>query len=369
MITKAAIRAEAARLMDFFRAAGAVPTEADILQPAQTLLDLYGEDIRARAYVTQDPLKGEMMLRPDFTVPVVLAHLESGCDGARYTYAGEVFRQQEEGAGRASEYIQVGYELFSADDPAAADAEVFALFQQVLLPLGLRAATGDIGILMAAVQGLATSAPRKAALLRHIWRPHRFRALIERYSGRAPVPSARACLLEEMAAGRKADDLIAAAGTLIGQRGADEIRERIAALVADAAEPPLSEGESALLDEILELRETLPMVLERLRDLEVDMPALGPAVARFAARIEALDAAGVDVDELAFEGSYGRSTMEYYDGFIFGFYAPAVPDRAPVASGGRYDALTRALGKGREHPAVGGVIRPELMLEIRKEGA
>ncbi|MDC3265334.1 hypothetical protein OAU61_04555, partial [Planktomarina temperata] len=44
---------------------------ADILQPADVLLDLYGEDIRARAYVTSDPLRGEQMLRPDFTVPVV----------------------------------------------------------------------------------------------------------------------------------------------------------------------------------------------------------------------------------------------------------------------------------------------------------
>ena len=73
MTPKAAIRAEGERLMAGFVAAGAVPVEADILQPAGTLLDLYGEDIRARAYVTDDPVRGEMMLRPDFTVPVVQA--------------------------------------------------------------------------------------------------------------------------------------------------------------------------------------------------------------------------------------------------------------------------------------------------------
>jgi len=69
--------------------------EADILQPARTLIDLYGEDIRARTYVTSDPLRGEMMLRPDFTVPLVLHHMANGEGEARYTYAGEVFRQQE----------------------------------------------------------------------------------------------------------------------------------------------------------------------------------------------------------------------------------------------------------------------------------
>ena len=71
-----------------------MPVEADMLLPADTLLDLYGEDIRARAYVTADPLRGEMMLRPDFTVPVVQAHMQ-GAEPARYCYLGEVFRKQD----------------------------------------------------------------------------------------------------------------------------------------------------------------------------------------------------------------------------------------------------------------------------------
>ena len=56
--------------------------------------------------------------------------------------------------------------------------------------------------------------------------------------------------------------------------------------------------------------------------------------------------------------------MEYYDGFVFGFYAPARPDLPPIATGGRYDALTRLLGRGRSIPAVGGVVRPDLLLEV-----
>ena len=89
------IRAEAKRIQNAFVAAGALPLEAEVLQPADTLLDLYGEDIRARAYVTQDPLRGERMLRPDFTVPVVQMHMAHGAEPARYTYSGEVFRRQE----------------------------------------------------------------------------------------------------------------------------------------------------------------------------------------------------------------------------------------------------------------------------------
>ena len=78
----------------------------------------------------------------------------------------------------------------------------------------------------------------------------------------------------------------------------------------------------------------------------------------------ALEARGIDVAALDFEGGYGRTTMEYYDGFVFGFYADSRPDLPPVALGGRYDALTRALGGPNAAPAVGGVIRPALTLEL-----
>ena len=145
------LRREAARLHGWFADKGAVPVECDVLLPAETLLDLYGEDIRGRAYVTQDPARGEMMLRPDFTVPVVEMHMAGGAEPARYTYAGDVFRRQEADPSRASEYPQVGFELFDRADPAAADAEVFALFRDVLGPFDLAAVTGDIGILTAAV--------------------------------------------------------------------------------------------------------------------------------------------------------------------------------------------------------------------------
>ncbi len=354
-MTKAAALAEAARLTALFQAAGGLPFEADILQPAADLLDLYGEDIRARAYVTQDPLRGELMLRPDFTLPVVMMHMSSGAEPARYTYQGEVFRRQEEDDGRPSEYLQVGYEVFARDDPAAADAEVFSLFSQALGHLPVTPVTGDFAFLTAAVRGLSTSAARKAALLRHIWRPARFRALLDRYSGRSAMPAGRAALLAD-------PDPMAAAEPLIGLRGADEIAARIAALRADAAEPPVGQGEVDLLSEILSLSSIAPLALELLGDIAAEMPAIAPAVDRMARRLEALSDRGVDVDSLQFEASHGRSAMEYYDGFVFSFQGPA--DHPPVATGGRYDALTKVLGQGRSIPAVGGVIRPDLVLEL-----
>ncbi len=361
------IRAEANRLSEFFIAQGALPVEAASLQPAEILLDLYGEDIRARAFVTHDAHNGEQMLRPDFTVPVVQMHMDEGAEPARYTYCGPVWRKQEASSDRASEYLQVGFEVFDRSDPAASDAEVFALFAELLNPLKLRAATGDLGILMAAVSGLATLNSRKAALKRHIWRPARFRQLLDRYSGKSPVPASRAALLQALN-NQSAEDVIAGQGTHVGLRSPVEIANRVQALADDAAADHISGSEVALLNDILNLREKSTIALDRLRDIEVDMPAIGPALDRFAARLDALAARGVDVDALDFEGSYGRTSLEYYDGFVFGFYAEARADLPVIASGGRYDAMTAVLGRGRSIPAVGGVIRPEFILAMQ-EGA
>jgi len=363
MIAKPAIRAEAERLFAAFKAAGALPVDADILQPAGTLLDLYGEDIRARAYVTADPLVGEMMLRPDFTVPVVQAHMASLAEEpARYCYMGEVFRKQEHLDARAREYLQVGFEIFDGAAPPQADAEVFALFSDLLQGLGLRAVTGDIGILMAAVRGLDTTARRKAALLRHIWRPARFRALLDRFAGRAPVPPARAQLLETLAKGTP-QALIAAAGPLIGLRSEEDIAARAAALLEDAAAKPIAAPEAALLYDLLGLQAPARAALDHLRGITPLLPAIAPAVDRFAARLDALAAHGIDPVTLPFEASLGRTSMEYYDGFTFAFLTTG--NRPAVASGGRYDALTAVLGQGRQIPAMGGVIRPAMVAALR----
>lgn len=351
-------RIKAAELRARFEAAGAVPVDLPVLLSAETLLDLYGEDIRGRAFVTSDAIRGEQMLRPDFTVPVVQMHMDGGADPARYTYSGEVFRRQEDYPERPHEYLQVGYEVFDGSDPAAADAEVFALFADAVAHLGLRAATGDIGILMAAVQGLRTSERRKNALMRHVWRPRRFRALLDRFGGRSVLPATRAAMI--------AGDLICDA-PLTGLRTQREIDARLEAIRADAEDAPISNAEMEGLDTLLSVRETLPFALQRLEDVAVDLPATVGAVQKFEARMNALTRRGIDVETLDFEANYGRTSMEYYDGFVFGLHADQQPHLPTVASGGRYDALTKRLGRGAAIPAVGGVLRPELVVQLEAD--
>jgi ATP phosphoribosyltransferase regulatory subunit len=350
----------AADLLAQMLAAGAQRVTPDVLQPAGTLLDLYGEDIRARAYVTHDPALGEMMLRPDFTVPVVQAHMAGGADPARYAYSGAVFRKQS--AARAREYLQVGYEVFARDMAAEADAEVFALFARLLDGHDLRPVTGDMGLLTAAVAGLSTTERRRAALLRHIWRPKRFRALLERMRGHGALATDRAALVDQLRAAPVAR-LIEQAGPHLGLRTEDEIAARVAALLDDAGAAPIPTDQAQALEALLSLAAPARAALAQMRGMGWD--AIAPALDRLEARLDALDAQGIDTETLPFEASFGRTNMEYYDGFVFGFIAR--DDLPPVATGGRYDALTAVLGQGRAIPAVGGVIRPDLLAGL--EGA
>ena len=362
-IDPAKLRAEADRLSRHFASAGALSVDTSVLQPAETLLDLYGEDIRARAYVTHDPEAGEMMLRPDFTVPVVKMHMNRRVEPARYTYQGSVWRMPEYGSGRDAETFQVGFELFDRGDPGASDAEVFSLVSSALKGLNLRAATGDLGILIAAVGGLDTLDSRKSALRRHIWRPDRFRQLLDRFGKRVPVPATRSAFLAKTRENNVAD-LIRGAGTPVGLRSDDEICARIEALENDAVAKPISSEEIDLLERLLAVRDQSPAALAKLREIALDMPSISPALDRMETRLGALMDRGIDVDALDFEGSYGRTTLEYYDGFVFGFYAEGTPNRPVVALVGRYDALTQVLGEGASIPAVGGVVRPEFVLAL-----
>lgn len=353
MTHKARARAKAQAFFEMFQKRGASPVEAEVFQDARLLLDLYGEDIRARAYTVMDPVHGEQMLRPDFTVPVTQMHMHARATPAEYTYMGEVFRRQEDHPERRNAYFQVGYEIFDLDDPAGADASVFCAMLGALEGVPLAVATSDINVIVAAVHALQTTPERTSALLRHLWRPHRFRALLHRYAQPQNIAPERVALLDQTV--QEAD--------VVGMRGADEINQRLASLRADYHATALAPEQIALMDHLLDIKTTAPKALDEIRALAVDMPQLTAAANGLEARLEAIEKRRQDVAHLPYEQSYGRTTMEYYDGFVFGFFFPDAPELPAVVTGGRYDALTKRLGQGDAIAAVGAVIRPDVLVD------
>lgn len=353
-----------------FAAYGAERIHVPHLHPADTLLDIYGEDLRTRAFLFDDPVqRTELCLRPDFTVPVALAHRAKGWDrAASYSCGGTVFRRQDSTAGRPVEFQQAGIETFGQTDRTAADAGIFGLIYRCLVERGIsapRATLGDLGIIFAVLDALDMPETRRAALKRHVWRPSRFQDLITH----ALTPPAVSPLRSQILAIATDPDALhlkatsAQGGEELGQRTMAEITSRVAALAAAADEPRMTKGEADLIAEVLAVSGPARSAAERLdravRRAGVD---ISNALDCLEARHVALETEGVPDAAIWFDTAFGR-TLEYYDGFVFEMRATDGDEHPPLAGGGRYDAMTTRLGASSPVPAVGAMIRPEAVLE------
>src|SRR6202011_4290070 len=132
------------RALDRLLAAGFSRIEPAILQPASVFLDMSGEDIRGRLYLTADADGAELCLRPDYTIPVCLAYLASPQSGreAQYSYLGPVFRARP---GQSGESVQSGLESYGRSDVEAADAEIFAVAMEAAQAAGAGALKVRLG--------------------------------------------------------------------------------------------------------------------------------------------------------------------------------------------------------------------------------
>ena len=75
--TSQASRSAGERALDYFLEAGFERTEPPILHPAAIFLDMSGEEVRRRLFLTADASGEELCLRPEYTIPVCRAYLAS----------------------------------------------------------------------------------------------------------------------------------------------------------------------------------------------------------------------------------------------------------------------------------------------------
>ena len=79
--------ADLARALD---ALGGNRVNIPVIQPAEPFLDMAGEDLRRRIFLTESETGESLCLRPEFTIPVCSAHI--GLNVAtprRYSYLGQ----------------------------------------------------------------------------------------------------------------------------------------------------------------------------------------------------------------------------------------------------------------------------------------
>lgn len=381
-----ALETATAAAMGVFEASGFARIVPGQLLSAENLLDLYGEDVRARAFVFPGGAEGDLCLRPDLTLPICRHHLQTAEVGeARYAAAGPVFRRAISGDQRASEFQQVGCEWFGAANTADAEARVFRLTLDALAAIGVTAhkvITGDVGIIYAMIEAAPIPARWQARLKRHIWRPVRFRQLLTELTEKGDSDPGRIAFLKAIGsleppqARAAVERMLSISDTThVGLRTHAEIAERFLEQAEDSRAHPVSEELVAAIEAAARLKAPCAQALTQLADLSrAAQLDISPALAHFEQRLERLSGLGVDVAALPFDGEFGRN-LEYYDGFVFEIFDAGLEARegrraAQLAGGGRYDGMlpAAALAFGRsisaEATAIGAAIRPQTALAV-----
>jgi ATP phosphoribosyltransferase regulatory subunit len=344
-------------LIGVFAQEGYLRVEPSVLQPADIFIELSGEDIRRRMFLTQDAEGAELCLRPEYTIPVCLQHLEREAADrpGSYSYAGPVFRLRPAESG---EFLQAGIESIGRLDRTAADAEILSLAVQGLDRLGRRSTRirfGDMGILDALIDALGVSPPTKRRVIRAIVSGHGLAGLGGAESAAGPDHAGLLAAIEGQhpeAAKALIEDVLSIAGIArVGGRTASEIAERFLARTANRS--VLADDVRRVLELYLDIGADPDAAAARIRALARDAGIrIDAALDMFEERTGFLAAHGIDVAELSFAAAFARN-LDYYTGFIFEIHDAAHSDGKPIVGGGRYDNLLQHLGAADPVPAVG----------------
>jgi len=354
-------RAEA--LVGAYERAGYRRVAPPILQPAEPFLDLSGEDIRKRMYLTADADGRELCLRPDLTIPVSCDYLASPEAGSAqgFCYLGPVYRDR---GALPAEIFQAGIESFGRPDKAAADAEMLALGLEATAHYGMakpEIRMGDVGLFSALVAALDLAPAWKRRLVKDFNRKtslaHDLDLLTLSTVDKRPEYQGVLAALDSSnpkAAHALVTDLLSIAGiSTVGGRTVGEIAERFLEQAAIGAATTLPAETRKLIEKFLSVTGDLDETADQLRALANGAGVgLGPALDLFESRTGFLAARGIDVGSIKFSTAFGRG-FDYYTGFVFELHDPATPPNGPLVAGGRYDELLTRLGARQPIPAVG----------------
>ena len=339
-----------------------------ILQPAEPFLDLSGEDIRKRMFLTTDPQGRELCLRPDLTIPVSRDYLASdrgrqagrlllsrpGFPPSRATapariHAGRhrILRPPRHGGrrcrdARARARGDGHYGLGHAGHPHRRRRAVCRADRRARSGAGLEA-PADEGL---QPQDLARARSRSA----HPRAPRRHGRNIRACWRRSPAPTrrrrtrwspicSRSPASPPSAGARSARSPTASSSRPRSARG-PRCRTRSRALIerflAIAGDPDAGRGRTARARGRCQARRSTPR-----STCSRAAPASSPRAASISARIR-------------FSTAFGRG-LDYYTGFVFELHDSDAPSGGPLVAGGRYDGLLTRLGSASRDP--GGRLR------------
>lgn len=364
-------------LVSTYERAGYARARPAILQPAEPFLDLSGEDIRSRMFLTAGRAGDELCLRPDFTIPVSRDYLASPAAGRAqgYCYLGPVFRDR---GALPGEFLQAGIESFGRTDKAAADAETLTLGLEATAHFGNRLPEirmGDVGLFAALVAALDLAPAWKRRLVKDFNRKASLAHDLDRLTlghgnGKPDYQGVLAALAgsDPKAAHALVTDLLSIAGiSAVGGRSVGEIADRFLEQSTLGASATLPRDTRAMVERFLSIGGHPPDAAKAMRTLAKEGKlALDAALDLFESRNAEMKKRGIDLAGIRFSCAFGRG-MDYYTGFVFELTDGNASE--PLVAGGRYDDLLTRLGSSDPIPAVGFSVWIERLFRTVAGGA
>lgn len=353
-----------ARLLARFARVGYAAADVPVLQPAEPFLELSGEDIRRRLFVTSDDEGEELCLRPEFTIPAALAYLKTGVVGRRadLAFLGPVFRHRP---GESGEFWQFSAESLGRTDREAADAdllaETYAAVTEEIGKTDISIRVGDLALFARLIETLNLM-PVLARRLSLALGEGRIDAQLEApLAGAKPEAKGLTRYSGVLSALKDADpgeakafvkDLLSLAGiSAVGGRSAEDIAGRFLDRAREESQA-LGEEQKAILRKFLAISGEPDHVSREVRALAQEAGLdLAAVLDRFETRTGFLEARGFALAEMQASAGFARN-LDYYSGFVFELKRAGA--ERPVAGGGRYDRLFERLG--HQVPAIGAAI-------------
>ncbi|QWK79326.1 MULTISPECIES: ATP phosphoribosyltransferase regulatory subunit [Brucella/Ochrobactrum group] len=332
-----------------------------LIQPADPFLDMAGEDLRRRIFLTENENGDSLCLRPEFTIPVCRNHIElNAATPKRYAYLGEVFRQRRDGA---AEFLQAGIEDLGATDEAASDArsiaDALACVHTAAPDAALEIVLGDQSVFAGMLKALGLPQGWRKKLLRAFGDDRTMEAALAELTGEQrinPLPEHLAGLVAEgdeagLARMLEAEMLEAGMSPGAGRTPAEIARRLIEKEDLAAARFPSSALD--VLKRFLSTRVSLEVATITLRAFAADNSLdLSAVLQKFEARTDAIIAAGISAEDIVYDASFGRP-LDYYTGLVYEIRQAGGDKDMVIAGGGRYDRLLTMLGASENIPGVG----------------
>ncbi|WP_413711051.1 ATP phosphoribosyltransferase regulatory subunit [Rhizobium sp. Rhizsp82] len=333
--------------------------DTPVIQPAEPFLDIAGEDLRRRIFMTESETGASLCLRPEFTIPVCLRHIETATGTPkRYSYLGEVFRQRRDGG---NEFYQAGIEDLGETDTASADAraigDAVAILQRLIPGKTFSTVLGDQAVFEAVVQALGLPLGWQKRLIHAFGNMTQIEALLASLVSPQFVTGLDDEIARLVAAG---DDqaLIAHIDQTMEATGYSTNASRSPADIARRLKEKLVLSETRLDDDAFRVLEEFLSLNVPLADASSALAGfadaaglkIGTALSHFDSRLAALSNAGLDLSSMDYRAAFGRP-LDYYTGLVFEVSVEG--SSAVLAGGGRFDKLLNFLGAKERIPAVG----------------